>query len=266
MGQPPIDLNAAWERHKAATLADRDDGLSLHASDLHSCAFALHQRLSGVPQLPHDDGSFANFERGHAFEARFRGALCDFLEGSGLSVLHGGVVRYEGITGNPDFTLYRTPSDEAMDAAVALLLEKGIEQLEQPTVAVIDVTTTAGKTTAWSYGHALKSAFYAVAEGCDTFCEFVVRFGFGGTILGTEAHWFHLDEQGGSGEGDTWREEVAKAIVLAKYIQALAEIGVPLGDPKPPLDPLSGEFETWRCGKAGKSYCRCVCPLNGRGK
>jgi hypothetical protein len=246
MAQPPIDLNAAWERHKAATLADRDDGLSLHASDLHSCAFALHQRLSGVPQLPHDDGSFANFERGHAFEARLWEPLAGYADEHGFWLERGEVVRHEGIVGNLDFLLSNRP--------------------EGNPVAVIDVTTTAGKTTDWSYGHALKSAFYAVAEGCDLFCELVVRFGFGGTILGTEAHWFHLDEQGGSGEGATWREEVAKAIVLAKHIQALAEIGVPLGDPKPPFDPLSGEFETWRCGKAGKSYCRCVCPLNGRGK
>jgi hypothetical protein len=232
-----IDLTRAWREHQARVVADRDDGTSLHASDLHSCDYALHQRLHGAPQLPNDDGSFANFERGHAFEARMREWLPAFIEARypNLYVTHGEKVVFSGIEGNLDFCLYANA--------------------DKP-LAVIDLSTTAGKTADWGYGHALKSAFYAIAKGCDAFAEFVVRVGFGGLVLDVGEHWFRLDDA--AINGFTWRELVQAA---AKNAHLIAEAPVYLGEPVPPWNPKDGEVENWRCGK----YCRAAtCHRNGR--
>lgn len=241
MQNPPIDLTKVWEAHIESVLSPRDDGTILHASDLHSCAYALHQRLSGVAQLPFGEGTFAAFERGHQVEARLHETLVDYAEPFGLFVLRGETVEYEGIVGNLDFVLY----DEGNRPGEAL--------------AIIDLSTTAAKTPDWKYGHALKSAFYAVAKGCDTFCEWVFCFGFGGLVMAQKAHWFSLDEPV-PGMVSTWRESVAAAIGLMDRV-AGASVSPP---PEPPVDPLSGELETWRCGKpgSGKSYCQARCPRN----
>jgi hypothetical protein len=233
-----IDLAQAWDNHVAVVLADRDDPTELHASDLHSCDFALHQRVHGTPQLPFDDGSFANFERGHAYETRLHDAIVAYAVPLGLSVTHGREVTYRGVKGNLDWTLER-------DGKV---------------LATIDLSTTASSTPDWKYGHALKSAFYAVATGADRFCEWVFCFGFGGKIVAQEAHWFNLDD---TFRGVTWRERVHNAID-----QAFALIDRESTAPEPPYDPVDDEYETWRCGKVSKktgvgtSYCRARCPLN----
>jgi hypothetical protein len=232
----PIDLNAVWEAHKAAVLAPRDDGTVLHSSDLHSCAYALHNRLTGVPSLPFDDGTFANFERGHAVEGRIEPTLLAYAYDHGFTLSRGEEVSHEGIVGNLDFVLY---------------------DVLKP-VAIIDLSTTAKKTPDWQYGHALKSAFYAVAKGCDVFCEWVICFGFGGTITAQQAHWFSLDDE--ATPGRTWRQAVAEAIIEKKMIAGMLE--PPYA--QPPTNPLDGQPEAWRCGKAGsgKSYCQAQCPRN----
>lgn len=237
----PIDLSAVWEAHKAAVLAPRDDGTVLHASDLHACAYALHARLSGVPSLPFDDGSFANFERGHQVEQRLYAPLMRYACKKGV-VTRGEEIVHEGIVGNLDFVLYDGFQDEAKP------------------VAVIDLSTTASKSPDWKYGHALKTAFYAVAKGCDTFCEWVFCFGFGGLVTAQKAHWFSLDDKVPvpNNPGLTWREAVAASIKRAKEVGAMAQLE------NPPIDPLTGELEAWRCGKpgSGKSYCQARCPRN----
>jgi hypothetical protein len=235
-----ISITLAWREHAARVVADRDDGRDLHSSDLHSCAYALQQRLQGVPQLPNDDGSFANFERGHAFEDRMETWLRAYALRQGLLLTRGEQVTHAGIVGNLDFVLY------ASDAH------------DRKALAIIDCSTTAGKTTDWSYGHTLKSAFYAVAKGCDAFAEFVVRIGFGGAVLDVGEHWFLLSEEF---EGVSWAERVRAAIEDAHAVAACGQLA-----PQPPWDPVDQEFEEWRCGRegSGKSYCRARCPRNQR--
>ncbi len=60
----------------------------------------------------------------------------------------------------------------------------------------------------------------------------------------------------------SWRDRVAAAIHATKRTA-----GGPAPQPHPPFDPLTGELETWRCGRVGKngigtSYCRAQCPKN----
>jgi hypothetical protein len=242
-----ISLTAAWAEHKAAVVTDRDDGTSLHSSDLHACDYALHQRLHGAPQLPNDDGSFANFERGLAFEARMADWLPQYVakHHPGLRVTHGEKVVYDGIECNLDFVLYDAPS-----------LGEKMGQHGPTPLAVIDLSTTAGKSADWSYGHALKSAFYATAKGCDTFAEFVVRVGFGGLILDVAEHWFKLDDV--AFEHATWRDLVQAA---SRNVHLIAAAHVYRGEPEPPYNPKDRELETWRCAK----YCRAAtCYRNGR--
>ncbi len=242
-GAPPIDLDAAFEAHVASVLADRDAPEELHASDLHACAFALHQRVHGKPRLPFDADTFAMFERGHAYESRVDEAIGARAEIDGLHVTHGEVVKHEGIVGNVDWVLY----------------DRGLEPPYHPrALAVIDLSTTAGKTADWKYGHALKSAFYAVAVGAPRFCEYVLRIGFGGVIKEQRAHWFDLDEEF---DGETWRYRVDFAILRAKGIAGSDDAPFTV----PPYDPIDRELEAWRCGKpgSGKSYCQCAtCPMN----
>lgn len=231
---PPIDLNEAWERHVATVLSDRDDEHRIHGSDLHSCDFALWQRLHGVEQIPNDDGAFANFERGHAYENRVHDAILAYAIPLGYVVTRGREVDEDGIVGHLDFVL---------------------EKDGKP-VAVIDATTTASKSTAWSYGHTLKSAFYAVAIGADTFCEWVFSIGFGGKINAHEPHWFSLDDEF---LDMTWRDIVFTERDLAKAVAARTTAP----PASPPIDPLTGEAEAWRCNKG---YCRARCDYNVRFK
>ena len=236
---PPINLTDVWQTHKASVLAPRDDGKSLHASDIHSCDYALYQRLRGAPQLPLDDGSFANFERGHAVEARIAETLDAYVRNHhpGHTITHGEQVTHEGIVGHLDFVLRD---------------EKNVP------VAVIDVTTTASKLTDWKYGHAIKSAFYAVALGCEAFCEWVFCFGFGGIVTAQQAHWFSISDQSPT-TGASWRDLVYASISMKRTL--LHTTVAPKAEP--PLDPFEGP-ENWRCGKpgSGKSYCQCKCPRN----
>ncbi len=247
----PIDLTAVAEEHRARVLADRDDPAELHASDLQSCDTALWQRTHDREQLPLDDDSFANFERGHAYETRLFEALEAYADANSFVVHRGQKVEYHGIIGNVDFMLY--------DGTGKLL-------------AVIDPTTTASNKTDWKYGHALKSAFYAVATGAPMFCEWVTCIGFAGKIVAQEAHWFSLDDEAPpleDGTVQTWRERVESAIT---HIKLMADARGPSDDePGPPFDPVKGELETWRCGKvvnhrdgtqSGFSYCRAKCPKN----
>lgn len=237
---PPIDLIAAWDAHKAEVLADRDPH-RISGSDLHGCDRALWNRYNGGEQLPYTNASFASFERGLAYEPRFFDAFSKEAEKTGLRLVwdKDRKVTHDGVEGHPDFTLYR--GDEL--------------------VAVIDPTTTASNGSDWSYGHALKSAFYAVALGVDLFAEFVVCIGFGGNILKVEPHWFDLRDESPIEGPDgplTWREAVTVELARAKAVAALKAVPEAI----PPTDPLDGTVEKWRCVK---SYCRdATCPANAR--
>lgn len=243
MTQPPVDLSKAWTHHVGVVLEDRDPH-RISASDLHTCDYAFWTRYNGELQLPYGNDSFSAFERGHAYETRCYDAVRGWLiaaEG-GWTVERGGLVEEEGIEGHPD-----------------LLVRDHVGDL----VAVIDPTTTASKFTEWKYGHALKSAFYAMALGTDTFCEWVFSIGFGGNILAQEAHWFTLDDVPFESTGLTWRDLVELSSAHIKAVSSLSEAPEP---PIPPVDPQTGEQEAWRCGKpgSGKSYCRAVCPRNAQ--
>ncbi len=239
-----IDLTSAlyeaWTDHVAVVVGPRGDEDRIHGGDLHGCDFALWQRLRGVAELDPDDGAFTMWERGHAYEARVHEALVAYYVKRGYAVTRGEEVEYEGVVGHIDFAIYDHDSDTP--------------------VAIVDCTTTAGKTTDWGYGHALKSAFYAVAKGAPEFFEWVIRIGFGGTIAGYEIHRFRLDDV--ASDGVSWRERVALAIAQKKAVAALTSPP----DAAPPVDPKDFEQETWRCGKpgSGKSYCRARCDYNAR--
>lgn len=234
-----LNLADAWEDHVTRVLADRDDAAEIHGSDLHACAFALHQRVHGEAQMPFDQSSFANFERGHAYETRLHDAIVEYAKPRGFEVSHGRKVTYRGIVGNLDWTIER-------DGKV---------------VATIDLSTTASKLPEVKYGHALKSAFYALAVGADQFCEWVFCIGFGGKIVAQQPHWFSLDEE--AIDGVTWRDAVHAAIEDVQMLVARRDAPIP----EPPTDPFDGRPETWRCGKrdkngVGTSYCRAKCPKN----
>lgn len=235
---PPIDLVACWDAHKADVLADRDPK-RISGSDLHGCDRALWGRTHGEAQLPYDNSSFSAFERGHAYETRTFDALQAFVaklpQQMTAERFTGDALVFEGVEGHPDFLL--------KDSAGAL-------------IAVIDPTTTASKFTEWKYPHALKSAFYAVALGCETFCEWTFSIGFGGNILKNEPHWFSLDDVPFTDTGLTWRDLVALAVAHAKAVVALDAAPEPI----PAIDPQDGTRELWRC----KAYCRAVCPANKR--
>lgn len=247
MSQALIDLNAVWDHHVQDVLTDSaEDGRNprkLSASDLHSCDFALYERLRGAPQIPRNMATFSNFERGHAYEHRIYAALERFILAGDVPHTHS-VVRspqsfLDGISGHPDFSV--------------------IDNVTGEVIAVIDPTTTASKFSDWKYGHALKSASYAMALGCETFCEWVFCIGFGGNILQQQAHWFNLNEipfpaPGLPQSGKTWRELVTIMVARKKVVAALTEAP----DTMPPLDPLDNEREKWRCDK----YCDTVCPNN----
>lgn len=243
---PPIDLDAAWEHHVARVLSDsEEDGRNprkLSASDLHSCDYALYQRLSGEPTIPRNMATFSAFERGHAYEERIWLALSEYVAAQGpeypYAVSRAPQTFLEGISGHPDFLL----TDKETGAVVAC----------------IDPTTTASKFADWKYGHALKSASYAMAFGCEVFCELVICIGFGGNILQRKAHWFSLDERPANAQapwsGKTWRQLVTASVAHKKSIAALTE--PPMA--QPPIDPLDGTREVWRC----KAYCDTICDYN----
>jgi hypothetical protein len=246
MTTPLIDLDAVWDRHVQNVLTDsEEDGRNprkLSASDLHSCDFALYERLRGEPQIPRNMATFSAFERGHAYEARIWMALSDFVKAQGpeypYAVSRAPQTFLDGISGHPDFLL----TDKASGTVVAC----------------IDPTTTASKFADWKYGHALKSASYAMALGCEVFCELVICIGFGGNILQQKAHWFHLDDKA---EGlqepwasKTWRQLVEASVAHKQAVVALTEAP----EPVPPLDPMDLSREGWRC----KAYCDTVCPNN----
>ena len=128
------------------------------------------------------------------------------------------------------------------------------------TIATIDLSTTAARSPEWKYGHALKSAFYAMAVGADHFCEWVFSIGMAGKVTAQQAHWFALSDVV---DGSSWRDRVEDAITRKLTIDAIAQ---PI--PEPPIDPINGAQETWRCGKVssktgvGTSYCSAQCPRN----
>lgn len=229
----PIDLTAVWQRHVERVLSDEGPGRDprrLSGSDLHSCDYDLYERLRGAQRVPRTMSTFSAFERGHAYERRVFEALAETLPTEALQAYNPEfIVEHDGIPGHPDFRV----------------------ELPDGARVVIDCTTTASKFTEWKYGHALKSAFYAVALKYDYFCEWVFSIGFGGNILAQEAHWFSLDEEY---QGRTWRSRVERAIAHKKAIASLTEAPPTI----PPIDPADGKPEEWRC----KSYCDCICPLN----
>lgn len=228
----PVDLSAAWQEHVAEVLAPRDDGKVLHASDLHECDFALWQRLKyGADyQLPFDSKSFTMFERGHAYETRLYDALRNHLAPPLFAVM-GLPIKYKGITGHPDFLVF--DSDRSVDPFV-----------------VIDATTTMAKVPDWRYGHALKSAFYAVAHSAPYFAEWVLSIGMGGSINAMQAYWFETEDW-----ADAVEEHIAKVSAVRK-LEAWPDLPV-----EPPVDPRTMEMETWKCDKG---YCRAKCDYNVR--
>lgn len=245
MNAPMIDLDAAWAHHVQNVLTDsEEDGRNprkLSASDLHSCDYALYERLRGSTPIPRTMATFSAFERGHAYEERVWMALSEFVAAQGpeypYAVSRAPQTFLDGISGHPDFLLTDKASGEV--------------------VACIDPTTTASKFADWKYGHALKSASYAMALGCDTFCELVICIGFGGNILQQKPHWFHLDdvpELDARAARLTWRQRVERAMTIKKGVAALEAAPEPI----PPIDPMDGSLETWRCDK----YCDTVCPRN----
>lgn len=246
MTNPPIDLAKAWTHHVGEVLADRDPH-RISGSDLHGCDYAFWTRYNGEVQLPYDGSSFSAFERGHAYETRCFDAVHAYL--LSRSPVNLNVTRWEstplvhdGIEGHPDLLL---------------------RDADGTIIATIDPTTTASKFTEWKYGHALKSAFYAMALGCDTFCEWVFSIGFGGNILAQEAHWFSLGDIPFASTGLTWRDLVELSSAHVKAVSSLSDAPNP---PMPPIDPTDGTQEAWRCGKpgSGKSYCRALCPRNAQ--
>lgn len=248
MSQALIDLDAVWDHHVSRVLGDsEEDGRNprkLSASDLHSCDFALYERLRGEPQIPRTMGTFSAFERGHAYENRVWLALSEFIAAQGpeypYAVSRAPQTFLDGISGHPDFLLMDKSSGEV--------------------VACIDPTTTASKFADWKYGHVLKSASYAMALGCETFCELVICIGFGGNILQQKAHWFHLDDPATGLQAPwstkTWRQLVEASKAHKKSVAALTAAPEVI----PPIDPLDGSREAWRCDK----YCDTRCDLNKR--
>jgi hypothetical protein len=231
----PFNLAKVWDDHVAVVLSDRDP-LSLSMSDLWGCDRALWDRLHGHPRFPRNMGTFSAFERGHAYENR----LWEALDQSDLTVSrYTGIVKLEGIVGHPDFVVYE---DDATGTP-------------QP-YAIIDATTTASKYPELKFPHALKTMAYAMAEGLEVGCEWIVSIGFGGNILAMQDHWMHLDEEA-MGTGKTWREWVTARITHVKALSLASEAP----EPVPPIDPTDGAPEAWRCAK----YCdNQACPANGQ--
>jgi hypothetical protein len=156
-------------------------------------------------------------------------------------------LNFDGVEGHPDFWLF--------DANGKL-------------IAVIDPTTTASTETDWKYPHMLKSAFYALALGCDLFCDWTFCIGFGGNILRHEAHWAHLDEVPvvNDGSTETWRERVVAAMARIKAVAASETVpeAIPPWDPVGSSErrggPKKAERSEWLCAK----YCRdSSCERNG---
>lgn len=222
---PPFNLDAILEHHKRSVLAERDDGTVLHASDLHSCDFALWQRLHGVEQLPHDDSAFTNFERGLSIEQRIHPSFFEVLCAEGFRVEYQPEINYAGIEGHPDFIVYQDGS----------------------AICSVDIYTSA-KGTEWNYGHALKNAFYSIGRSAPVFCEWVWHIGFAGKIITTKQHWFYTKD---------WVAVVDEAIDQKTALAAQDDPPEAL----PPIDPRSLERETWRCEKG---YCRARCDFNAR--
>jgi hypothetical protein len=231
----PFDFKQVWTDHVNLVLSERAP-LALSISDLWSCDRALWDRLQGNEQFPRSMSTFSAFERGHAYENR----LWEALDQSDLTVSrYTGIVKLEGIVGHPDFVVYE---DDATGTP-------------QP-YAIIDATTTASKYPELKFPHALKTMAYAMAEGLEVGCEWIVSIGFGGNILAMQDHWMHLDEEA-MGTGKTWREWVTARITHVKALSLASEAP----EPVPPIDPTDGAPEAWRCAK----YCdNAACPVNGQ--
>lgn len=244
----PISLSAAREEH-ILRLVNRDadeGGLVLHASDHGGCDYATHLRLLGTPRLPYTASTLANFERGLAYEHPFFDAISQYAKKLGFETEIAPPIEGD-IAGHPDILLYE----------------------DGHLIAVIDPSTTASSSTAWKYSHAIKSAAYAVDMGCDLFCEWVHRFAWIGEkggpraygIIESQEHWFSLDDipklqtlPPGVHRASTWRELVAASIERIRALRTTVPAQAP------PIDPLSGEPETWRC----RAYCEAQCSLNQR--
>jgi len=245
-------LTIAWEQHIARSLAPRDDGTALHASDLHSCDYALHRRLKGFPSIPFDEDDFNVFEVGHAFEGRVEIALGHWVKENNLSVERGEQVEYDGIVGNLDFSFYRG-ADECVGVADVSTTKKPAPK-EDPQAKPEP-----------SYGHVLKTAFYALAKGGVPFSEFVLRLGYGGVVKAYAEYRYTLD-QPALDDGTTWRQAVEQAIAHVKAISGRSEAPGTIPPTTPAwayADPAKEPVEAWRCGsKTGASYCQAICPLN----
>jgi len=222
--KPPIDLGELYARFADKIGADRGDEHRLHASDLGSCLYATHLRLKGEPRLPFDQDSLDRFYMGHMVEKFVFGAF------EGYSFTAGDVIDHRGIIGHLD--LYG-------DVTTATV--------------VVDISTTRAKESKPQYSHTLKTAFYADAKGCEQFCEWVFRIGYGGKVLPPVAYWFET------------KDFLATIDERVKVLQAIEFDGlVPAIEPPVQMNwngatfVPSGGLETWRCAK----YCNAPCPRN----
>ncbi|GAC1546133.1 MAG: hypothetical protein NVS2B17_29130 [Candidatus Velthaea sp.] len=212
-----VELDASFAKFAAKIGAPRGDEGVLHGSDLSACDYATWLRINGEYQLPFDDGSRERFLMGHAVEAYIAGAF-DGLRERGFVVTHGREIDHLGIVGHLDF-------DISQDGRI---------------LAVVDVTTTAGKSCEPQDSHKLKTAFYAHALGAPEFCEWVFQLGWG-KIVAQQAHWF------------------ATAAHVGAVESALERLShVKVGSEAPAMEPPRGQ--EWRC----KQYCQAYCPRNGK--
>lgn len=193
----------------------RGDEGRLHGSDLGGCDFATMLRLEGMPQLPPDEDALEYWRRGHFIEAQAEAVFATLPDGY---TYERGEIVDSGIVGHLDFVL-----DTGREAYV------------------IDVSTTAAKSTEWKWSHAIKSAFYALEKGAPFFCEWVFQIGFGGIVKARGEHWFRTSD---------WEGIVASRSAVLHAIESRAFT--------PPSEPPEGL--EWLC----KQYCAAHCWRNLR--
>ena len=231
-----LDLDRVWERFVSAHLNDRDAPNEIHASDLAACRYAVWQRLNGIPQLPATLMDLENFTRGLAYEGLLHDYLVAEALAQGHALTHGERVEHLGVIGNLDWVEYHGDFP----------------------LATYDLSVPRTVEPRWKGGHALKSAFYALAKGVSTFVEVVISMpsNFPNAkepkLPRFAAHRFDVDEVF---DGMTWRERVETA---AAEVTALPGAIAPPQDP--PIDILDGKPQDWLC----KSYCRARCSKNAR--
>lgn len=213
----PVELNPCWDAYLAKIGEQRGDEHLLHASDLGGCDFATAQRLAGKPQLPHDAETLERFRRGHSFEREALDSL--FALGDDYNVSWG-EEEIEPLVCHIDFTIYSRASGRA--------------------IAVVDVSTTASKDVSPSYGHTIKTAYYAMQREAPFVGEWVFSIGYGGLVKAREEHWYNTTD---------WETSVNERLGMLARIKSGFE---PL--PVPPTG------EEWRC----RGYCDALCYRNER--